>query len=170
MNQKPMPQTPKTHKQWHDPPPPADTNTLVAITDATAIFRPIEITALREVLDDYHATNHADGHFAITFEDAGTINGFAYYAPAPMTNGTWHLWWIVIRKDTQGKGIGGKLLTHVENDIRARNGRVLFIETGSLPQYELTRQFYLKFGYEQHAILKDFYADGDSMVVFRKVL
>jgi ribosomal protein S18 acetylase RimI-like enzyme len=42
------------------------------------------------------------------------------------------------------------------------------IETSSLPHYGLTRKFYLKHGYEQTAILKDYYADGDDMVVFRK--
>ena len=40
----------------------------------------------------------------------------------------------------------------------------------SLPQYEQTRKFYLKHGYEQHALIKDFYTDGDSMVIFRKHL
>ncbi len=135
------------------------------------MFKPIEIVALHEVLDDYHATNHADGHFAITSEDAGVIDGFAYYAPAEMTDAAWQLWWIVVRKDTQGRGVGGRLLRFVEDDIRANHhGRVLFIETGSLPHYDPTRQFYLKQGYDQEAILRDFYAAGDSMVVFRKAL
>ena len=47
---------------------------------------------------------------------------------------------------------------------------MLFIETSSLPNYELTRTFYLKNGYDQEATLRDYYADGDSMVVFRKKL
>ena len=55
-------------------------------------------------------------------------------------------------------------------DVTAGGGRVLFVETGSLPHYELTRKFYLNNGYEQHALLKDYYAAGDSMVVFRKAL
>jgi ribosomal protein S18 acetylase RimI-like enzyme len=153
------------------PTTPADTDMLVALTEATGLFKPIEIVALREVLDDYHATNQADGHFAITCERADTIVGFAYYAPAPMTEGTWHLYWIAVRKDQQGKGVGTRLLRHVENEIRTTHqGRVLFIDTGSLPHYELTRQFYRKNGYEQHALLRDFYAEGDSMVVFRKPL
>ena len=46
----------------------------------------------------------------------------------------------------------------------------MFIETSSLPHSELTRKFYRKSGYEQHALLEDFYAAGDSMVVFRKAL
>jgi GNAT superfamily N-acetyltransferase len=149
----------------------AETDALVALTDATELFKTIEIAALREVLDDYHATNHADDHHAITCEDDGGILGFAYYAPAPMTERTWQLYWIVVRKDHQSRGVGTQLLRFVENDIRANHrGRVLFIETGSLPHYELTRRFYRKNGYEQHAFLKDFYAAGDSMVVFRKAM
>ncbi len=153
------------------PTTPADTDTLVALTQATGLFKPHEIVALREVLDDYHAANHADDHHAITCVEAGEIVGFAYYGPAPMTEGTWQLWWIAVRKDQQGRGAGTQLLRFVEEDLREKHcGRVLFIETGSLPHYELTRRFYLKHGYEQHALLKDFYADGDSMVVFRKAL
>jgi ribosomal protein S18 acetylase RimI-like enzyme len=151
----------------------ADTAALVALTEATGIFKPLEIVALREVLDDYFAENQADGHVAIALEDtdAGAIVGYAYYGPAPMTEGTWQLWWIAVEKNQQGRGVGSRLLRHLEDDIRANHhGRVLFIETGSLPHYELTRQFYRKFGYEQHALLQDFYAAGDSMVVFRKVL
>jgi ribosomal protein S18 acetylase RimI-like enzyme len=34
----------------------------------------------------------------------------------------------------------------------------------------MTRQFYRKHGYEQHAILKDYYAENDSMIIFRKAL
>jgi ribosomal protein S18 acetylase RimI-like enzyme len=76
-----------------------------------------------------------------------------------------------VRKDAQARGVGSRLLTFVENELRSRhNARLLFIETGSTPHYELTRAFYRKHGYEQHALLSDFYATGDSMVVFRKAL
>jgi ribosomal protein S18 acetylase RimI-like enzyme len=130
----------------------------------------MEIQALREVLDDYHATNQKHGHHSITFEQAGEIQGFAYYAPAAMTDRSWYLYWIAVAKPTHARGIGGKLLKHVEEDIRQRNGRMLFIETSSLPHYDLTRKFYIKQHYEQASVLPDFYADGDNLVVFRKRL
>jgi ribosomal protein S18 acetylase RimI-like enzyme len=153
------------------PTTPADTEALIRITDATGLFKPIEVEALREVLDDYFAFNQKHGHVAITCEAAGQLAGFAYYAPAAMTDRTWYLYWIVVRKDVQARGLGGRMLAHLEEDIRTNHrGRVLFVETGSLPHYELTRQFYRKHAYEQHALLKDYYAAGDSMVVFRKVL
>ena len=71
-------------------------------------------------------------------------------------------------KQTQARGIGSKLLKYSEEQIQKANGRLYLIETSSLPQYEQTRKFYLKHGYEQHAVLKDYYADGDDMVIFRK--
>jgi GNAT superfamily N-acetyltransferase len=147
---------------------PADTPTLVELARATAVFKAHEIQALREVLDDYHEENHAHGHHSVTYEQDGQIIGFAYYAPAAMTEGTWYLYWIAVSKQIQARGVGGGLLHHVEEEIHKEAGRVLFIETSSLPHYELTRRFYLKHGYELTAVLRDYYAEGDDMVVFRK--
>ena len=153
------------------PTAPEEIDLLVALTDATGLFKPLEVVALREVLDDYFAANSELGHRSITYaQDDGGVVGFAYYAPAAMTDRTWYLYWIVVRKDAQAQGIGSDLLRFLEDDIRRAQGRLLFVETGSLPHYELTRQFYVKNGYEKHALLKDFYAVGDSMVVFRKAL
>jgi ribosomal protein S18 acetylase RimI-like enzyme len=80
------------------------------------------------------------------------------------------LYWIAVSPHLQARGIGTVLLRHAEEDIRRRQGRLFLIETSSLPHYDLTRRFYLKHGYEQGAVLRDFYADGDDMVVFRKRL
>jgi ribosomal protein S18 acetylase RimI-like enzyme len=150
------------------PTKPDDTPHLLRLTEGTGVFKPHEIEALNEVLSDYHASTQAQGHVAVTFEQAGHILGYAYYAPAAMTDRTWYLYWIAVKRDIHAKGIGGKLLRHAEEDILARKGRVLFIETSSLPHYELTRKFYVKHGYEQAAVLRDYYSDGDDMVVFRK--
>lgn len=152
------------------PTTPADTSTLLKLTADTGVFKPHEIEALDEVLADYHASNHAEGHVCVTSEDNGEILGYAYYAPAAMTDRSWYLYWIAVRKTLQARGVGGTLLRHAEDEIARSGGRVLFIETSSLPHYDLTRRFYLKQGYEQTAALRDFYADGDDMVVFRKRL
>lgn len=152
------------------PTSPLDTDALVKLAEGTNVFKPHEIVALREVLDDYHSTMHAHAHRAVTFEKDGQILGFAYFAPAPMTDQTWYLYWIAVTKKTQAKGIGTQLLHYSEKEIQKAGGRLYLIETSLLPQYEQTRKFYLKHGYEQHATIADFYADGDSLVVFRKHL
>ena len=149
---------------------PDDTPGLLAMTAATGVFKPMEVDTLREVLDDYHAENEADGHRCFVLAEAGELLGFEYHGPEPMTEGTWTLWWIVVRPDTQGRGVGARLLTFAEDDARGRGGRVLFVETSGLPRYEPTRRFYLKYGYDEEARLRDYYAAGDDQVVFRKVL
>jgi GNAT superfamily N-acetyltransferase len=149
---------------------PNDTTLLLTLTQGTGMFKPIEIDALREVLEDYHAIEHTHRHFAITMDVDGVIGGFAYYAPTPMTDNSWHLYWIVVERSLQGKGVGATLLKHVEDHIRSLGGRVLFVETSSTPHYEPTRQFYLKKGYEITGVIKQFYSDEDDMVVFRKRL
>src|SRR5438067_2752322 len=135
------------------PTKPGDTEALVKLAAGTNVFKPHEIVALEEVLGDYHAENHAHGHQAVTFEQNGQILGFAYYAPAAMTDRTWYLYWIAVTKQTQARGVGSELLRHLEDDIRAAGGRLLMIETSSLPHYELTRRFYLKHDYEQAGVL-----------------
>ena len=150
------------------PTTPEDTPALLKLTEGTGVFKPHEIQALDEVLSDYHAGNRDEGHVAVTDERDGEVVGYAYYAPAAMTDRTWYLYWIAVDQAVQGGGIGKGLMGHMEADVRARRGRLLLIETSSLPHSELTRKFYLKHGYAVAAVLRDFYADGDDKVIFRK--
>jgi ribosomal protein S18 acetylase RimI-like enzyme len=152
------------------PTEPGDSHALLALAQRTGVFKAHEIQALDEVLSDYHVTNKQLDHFSVTFEEHGEILGFAYYAPASMTDRTWYLYWIAVTKQTQARGIGGKLLKYVEEDIRAKRGRILLIETSSLPNYDLTRKFYVKHQYHQAAVIAEFYAEGDDMVIFCKRL
>jgi ribosomal protein S18 acetylase RimI-like enzyme len=152
------------------PTKPEDTPALVALTAGTAVFKPMEVEVLQGVLDDYHARRQAEGHRSITYEHQGQVAGFAYYAPTEMTDNTWYLYWIVVSKEIQARGIGAALLRHAEEDIRRAGGRIFLIETSSLEHYGPTQRFYLKHGYDKEALLRDFYADGDDMVVFRKRL
>jgi ribosomal protein S18 acetylase RimI-like enzyme len=149
---------------------PEDTPALVELARATGVFKPSEVAALREVLDDYHARERALGHRADTSERDGRVVGFAYYAPSAMSERGWYLWWIAVDPTVHARGLGSELLRHVEGEVRASDGRLLLIETSSLPRYEPTRRFYLKHGYETAGVLRDFYADRDDMVVFAKRL
>jgi len=149
---------------------PADIPELRAITAGTGNFSKMELQALDEVLADYFAENAALGHRCVTREQDGQIIGFTYFAPAPMTDRTWDLWWIVVSKQIQARGIGGELLRYAEDGARAEQGRLLMVPTSSLPSYDLTRKFYLKNGYAVAGVLKDYYADGHDQYLFSKRL
>jgi ribosomal protein S18 acetylase RimI-like enzyme len=148
----------------------ADTDALVALTAGTGFFKQLELEALREVLDDFHAANADLGHRCFVWDEGGVPYGYVYHAPAPMTDRTWYLYWIAVAADRQGDGLGGELLAFVERDVAEQGGRLLLIETSSTPHYESTRRFYRKYRYDQPATIPDFYADGDGMVVFSKRL
>lgn len=152
------------------PATPADTTRLLELTADTGFFKPHDVETLRDVLDEYHTANHEHDHFAAVWEQDGNVLGYCYYAPVPMTNGTWTLWWIAVDKTTQSRGVGRELLRYAEEEVRGSGGRVLLIETSSTAQYEPTRRFYLRNGYEQEAVIRDYYSDGDSLVIFRKRL
>jgi ribosomal protein S18 acetylase RimI-like enzyme len=148
------------------PTDPTDTLALLDVARGTGVFRPAELVALREVLDDYHAREHASGHRAVTCQRDGRPVGFAYYAPSAMSERGWYLWWIAVESAGQGQGIGAELLAFAEDDVRAAGGRLMIIETSGQPRYEPTRRFYLGHGYEVAAVIKDFYTDGDDQVIF----
>ena len=58
---------------------PEDTPSLVTLAEATTVFKPLEIQALREVLDDYHAHEKEFGHRCVTYEKDGSIDGCMYW-------------------------------------------------------------------------------------------
>lgn len=153
------------------PPAPADTPALVEIARGTGVFRPAELVALREVLDDYHACDEALGHRALV-QTGGPPGddpaGFVYFAPSAMSERGWYLWWIAVDRQRQGQGLGSRLLLDAEAAVRESGARLLLIETSGLPRYAPTRGFYQAHGYQVAAIIPDFYADADDQVVFVK--
>lgn len=149
---------------------PSDTRAILAMAARTGVFKPHEISALEEALAEFHNESVKIDHAAITFEQHGEILGFANYSPAAMADRTWWLNWIAVTKQTQARGIGTTLLKYVEDDIRQRRGRILLVRTSSLPYYDLTRKFYEKHNYDRHAVIEDFFADGDSMIIYAKRL
>jgi ribosomal protein S18 acetylase RimI-like enzyme len=148
---------------------PAEVPRLLELTAATGVFRPDEIDTLREVLDD-HFAGGGEAHCCYSDEHDGRVVGYVYLAEEEMTDRTWYVWWIAVDPAVHGRGVGRQLLLFAEDEARRRGGRVLFVETSGLPGYEATRRFYDKNGYDREAVLRDFYRDGDDLVVFRKRL
>ena len=83
---------------------------------------------------------------------------------------SYDLYWIAVRKETQGTGIGRMLLEKSEAAIAEIGGRRVYIETSSKAMYRDTRRFYERNGYRAEATLKEFYSPGDSKVIYVKAL
>lgn len=149
---------------------PADSPALVALSGSSGLFRPDELQAVQEMLDEFHATNAAIGHRILACEEGGTPVGIAYFAPKGFTDRVWELLMIAVDAPRHRQGIGSKMLRAVEETVRAANGRLLLIETSSKSSFERTRQFYRKHGYAEVAHIPDYFADGDGKASFVKRL
>jgi GNAT superfamily N-acetyltransferase len=68
----------------------------------------------------------------------------------------------------QGHGIGHALLVGVEAEVLAHGGRLLLVETSSMPAYTSARHLYETSGYRCEATIHDFYALGDDLLIFSK--
>jgi ribosomal protein S18 acetylase RimI-like enzyme len=60
------------------------------------------------------------------------------------------------------------LLRQVESEIQARGGRLLLVETSATATYALARHLYEVSGYQREAVIHNFYAPGDDLVVYAK--
>jgi GNAT superfamily N-acetyltransferase len=137
----------------------------------TSIFSQEEVECVDELWEEY-LTNGSEksGYYFIVAKEAGRVLGYACYGPRALTDRTYDLYWIAVDPQARGGGIGKKLLAAAEDGVRALGGRLLIVETSGLPKYESTRAFYLATHYLLEATLKDFYSDGDDMVIFTKHL
>lgn len=142
----------------------SDIPDVLALAIAAGLFLPHEIEPLREVLENLRA-----GHRVYVWGDtSGLTAGVVYFGPDEMTDRKWDLWMIAVAPDQKGRGIGGKLLRFTESRVRESGGRLLLIETSSLAKYEATRAFYEKYGYDEVARVPDYFADGETKVIFAK--
>ena len=152
------------------PATPVDTPALIDLAIATELFSPDEAEFLREMLGHFHAGHSGADHRVQVWGDDPTAPpvGVVYFGPNAMGDRTWDLLWISVAPDRQGQGIGGQLIRFTEAHIRAVGGGLLLIDTSSLPRFDATHAFYVNHGYAEVARIPDFYADGDSKVIFAK--
>ena len=152
------------------PAQPKDAAAVTRLAVAAGLF-PIEDSSVPDkMMADYFGGDRERGHHCLIDEEDGAALGVAYVLPRPATEGTWELLMIAVRPDWQGRGRGAGLLRFVEEALRAANGRLLLVETSGTPEYEQTRAFYAKNGYEMEARVRDYYEAGTDMVLFRKTL
>lgn len=150
----------------------ADGAQIQEITARAGVFNQEEIDCVREIWEDYLSTGPEECgyHFIVERGDAEKVLGFACYGPRDLTDGVYDLYWIAVNPDTRRGGVGRRLLTASEEAVHSMGARILIAETSGTPLYEPTRKFYLGMGYAAEATIKDFYSEGDDLVIFTKHL
>jgi ribosomal protein S18 acetylase RimI-like enzyme len=140
------------------------------LVDSTGVFSDVEIDVAVELIDDRIKRGAQSDYFFVFAEQDGRAVGYTCYGRIPLTTSSFDLYWIAVDKAMHGRKIGRALLEQTEELIRQSAGRQVYIETSNRGQYAPTRGFYLRCGYRQEALLKNFYADGDDKVIYAKEL
>lgn len=108
--------------------------------------------------------------FWLTCHRDGQAVGLCYTVPEELAEGTWNMLALAVRPDLQGKSIGAALVKAAEQFLKDKDQRLLVVDTSGSDDFALTRKFYVQNGYEEEARIRDFWADGDDKVIFRKAL
>lgn len=154
------------------PAAPSDRDRIREILIATARFTRQEVGWAMELVD--LALDHPErGEYSVyvlEHPEGGLVQGYVCFAPTPLTEGVYDLYWIAVDPKQQGQGFGQLLLKFVENEVKRQSGRMLLIETSSKRSYAPTIRFYQRAGYREISRIKDFYRIEDDKVVFSKQL
>jgi D-alanine-D-alanine ligase len=142
-----------------------------AITENSTVFNQEEVECVNELWQQFlKLGSKSSGYYFLVEKEGDRVLGYACYGPRSLTSGTFDLYWIAVDPAIRRGGIGRKLLSACEDAIQKLGGRLLVLETSGLPTYLPTRNFYLATGYTLEATIKDFYRDGDDLVIFTKHL
>jgi ribosomal protein S18 acetylase RimI-like enzyme len=148
-----------------------DREKLYSMLVETQVFTREEIEVAMELIDIViKDPNQEDYRIACMANDEDLAIGYVCYGPVPMTQGTFDLYWIVVDPRFQGQGVGSKLLRFLEEVVRERKGRMILIDTSSIPQYEKTQNFYFRHGFQEVARVPDYYHSGNDRITFCKRL
>ncbi|MGQ9509784.1 MAG: GNAT family N-acetyltransferase [Thermodesulfobacteriota bacterium] len=146
-----------------------DREKLKEILLGTQIFFPDEIEVATELIDTVLTNpNQKDYKIYCMVNNEDQPLGYICFGPIPMTKGSFDLYWIVVDPQYYGNKIGSKLLSFLEEEIQTLNGRMILIDTSSLPTYERARRFYQNKGYKEIARIPDFYWPGNDRITYCK--
>ena len=148
-----------------------DRATLLSMLFKTQAFTSAEIGVAMELIDIVLKDRvQKDYRIECMVNDQDLVVGYICYGPTPMAQGTFDLYWIAVDPDYQEQGAGSRLLSSLEEVVKARGGRMILADTSSIPHFEKTQKFYLKNGFQEVAKIPDYYHPGNDRMTFCKRL
>ena len=147
-----------------------DVGAIEKLLRATDAFNQAEIEVALELIDIVLNDPQQQDYAVRVAETNGQVSGYILYGQVPMTTGNFEVYWIAVDPAVQGHGVGRDLIRHVEDVLRAENGRMICLETSSQPSYARTRVFYEKAGFVEESCIQHFYKPGDHRLTYVKRL
>ena len=147
-----------------------DREQIRSILERSGNFTAEETAVALELTDIFINDKTQKDYEVFVDEEKRIVRGYVCIGPRPLTEGTYDLYWIAVDPEIQSKGIGSSLIQFSEEHLRKKGGRLILIETSSMPSYEKERRFYEKNGYKEIVTIEDFYRPGDSLVIYGKYI
>lgn len=147
---------------------PSDPENIYLLTQSCGLFYQEELAVARELAEESLSKGLSSGYYFLFAETEGFLIGYTCFGPVPMTAGRFDLYWIAVRKELQGRGIGRHLMELTQSRILDMDGKRIYVETSSRKLYEPTHMFYEACKFQKEAVLKDFYSQGDDKVIYMK--
>lgn len=140
------------------------------IIQATGFFTDAEIQVAEELAQERLSRGSSSGYHFVMVDRDDSLIGYTCYGPIACTLSSYDIYWIAVQPESQGGGLGRRLIEETERLIRKSGGTRIYVETSQRSQYNGTRAFYSNMDYRLEAVIPDFYAPGDGKVIFCKVL
>lgn len=138
------------------------------IANDTDVFNAEEKIVLKEMIQEC-LNNNGKNYFLFNEHLDTNILGFTIFGKIPFTDCAWDIYWLIVDKNYQGKGVGKKLLAQVENFLLKNYTRALIrVETSARKEYLHARNLYSKQGYNEIGRIPNFYSENDNLVTYYK--
>lgn len=143
-----------------------DLRPVLQMLDASRQFDQNGLEHVRLTLEAYFAGTASDQWLSAISNDR--LIGVALCAPEVMANGTWNLLMLWVEDNSQRRGVGSQLVCGIEATLRGLEARLLLVETSRSEDFNPARDFYIKQGFHQQAVISDYYNDGEDKLIFTK--
>jgi GNAT superfamily N-acetyltransferase len=147
---------------------PSDLAAIARIVSSSGFFSAAEINLAMELANETLTDCDASSYQFLFAEEKDMVWGYTCFGLIPATAGSYDLYWIAVDEHLRARGLGRQLMKKSEDIILSLGGKHIYVETSSRRQYQTTHHFYERCGYMQEAFLKDFYAEGDSKIIYSK--
>lgn len=154
-----------------------DRPAVAALLESLAAFTAEERAVALELVDARLARPEGDDYrFILSFTEPSRSNGggperlagYLCYGRTPMTMATYDLYWVATSPDLARSGVASDLLASMEAEIGREGGGLIRVETGSREGHGAAVHFYDALGFHRTAVIGDFYAPGDDLLIFTK--
>lgn len=139
------------------------------ILKSVGVFNSDEIACAVELFDIYlkKGVDPNEYVFCGAYQD-GVLKAFECFGKAALADRVYDLYWIATDPACRQTGLAMALMEDLDRYMLSLRARKILAETSSKVIYEKAHRLYLKCGFQKAALIRDYYAVGDDLLIFEK--